>query len=122
MSTTKTIMLVDDQLDLRTLVRMTLEDPSIRIVEAANGEDAINMARELSPDLLLLDWMMPGRTGLEVAETLRNDPQTCGIPIVMLTSRNQPADIDRANAAGVHAHLTKPFSPLELLQTVGNVL
>lgn len=122
MSQTKIIMLVDDQLDLRTLVRMTLEDPSIRIVEAANGDDAIAMAREFSPDLMLLDWMMPGRTGLEVAETLRNDPKTSAIPIVMLTSRNRRDDVRRAAAAGVQAHLTKPFSPLELLQTVGRVL
>jgi len=122
MGHTKTIMLVDDQLDLRTLVRMTLEDPSIRIVEAANGDDAIDMARKISPDLMLLDWMMPGLTGLEVVETLRADPETSDIPIVMLTSRNRKGDIDRAAAAGVHAHLTKPFSPLELLQTVGRVL
>ena len=119
---TKTIMLVDDQLDLRTLVRMTLEDPSIRIVEAANGEEAIHMARDTHPDLMLLDWMMPGRTGLEVVQTLRQDPNTADIPVIMLTSRNQKEDIDRATAAGVQAHLTKPFSPLELLQTVERVL
>jgi two-component system phosphate regulon response regulator PhoB len=80
------------------------------------------MAREAIPDLMLLDWMMPGRTGLEVAEALRDDPKTSDIPIVMLTSRNQKGDIDRAAAAGVHAHLTKPFSPLELLQTVSRAL
>lgn len=122
MGQTKTIMLVDDQLDLRTLVRMTLEDPSIHIVEASSGDEAIDMAREIFPDLMLLDWMMPGRTGLEVAEILRDDPKTSGIPIVMLTSRNRQEDIDRAAAAGVHAHLTKPFSPQELLQTVGRIL
>ena len=118
----KTILLVDDQLDLRTLVRMTLEDPALRIVEAANGQEAIDRARSLVPDLILLDWMMPGLDGLEVVETLRAEDATRTIPVVMLTSRNQKSDVDRALAAGVNTHLTKPFSPLELLQAVEQVL
>ena len=121
--TLKTIMLVDDQLDLRTLVRMTLEDPALRIVEADNGDDAVALARREHPDLVLLDWMMPGgRNGLEVLAALREDPETAAIPVIMLTSRAEAEDFDLTSAAGALAHLTKPFSPLELLQTVERVL
>lgn len=119
----KTIMLVDDQLDLRTLVRMTLEDPSLRIVEADNGDDAVRLASRELPDLVLLDWMMPGnRNGLQVLEELRQNPETADIPVIMLTSRDEAEDFDLTSAAGAMAHLTKPFSPLELLQTVERVL
>ncbi len=122
MTECKTIMLVDDQLDLRTLVRMTLEDPSIRIVEAADGDEAIRLAMRERPDLVLLDWMMPRCSGLQVTTALRNDPSTAKIPIIMLTSRNQQSDFVCADEAGVTAMLTKPFSPLELLQTVERIL
>ena len=119
----KTIMLVDDQLDLRTLVRMTLEDPTLRIVEADNGDDAVDLARRELPDLVLLDWMMPGgRNGIQVLEALRQEPTTATIPVIMLTSRDEAEDFDLTSAAGAMAHLTKPFSPLELLQTVERVL
>lgn len=123
MTETKTIMLVDDQMDLRTLVHMTLEDPALRIIEARNGEEALEMARREAPDLMLLDWMMPGgRDGLEVMERLREDPRTADIPVIMLTSRDLDSDIAQSVSAGVCAHLTKPFSPLQLLQTVERVL
>lgn len=122
MKNLKTIMLVDDQMDLRTLVRMTLEDPSVRIVEADNGDDAVALAHRELPDLVLLDWMMPGRSGLEVLKALRNDPETSKIPVIMLTSRDEQEAFDLTSSAGAMAHLTKPFSPLELLQTVERVL
>lgn len=122
MAETKTIMLVDDQMDLRTLVRMTLEDPALRIIEAKDGDEALEMARLEVPDLMLLDWMMPGLDGLEVMAGLQQDPRTAHIPVIMLTSRNQDADIALSVSAGVCCHLTKPFSPLQLLQTVERVL
>lgn len=121
-SDTKTIMLVDDQMDLRTLVRMTLEDPALRIIEAKDGDEALELARREVPDLMLLDWMMPGLDGLEVMAGLQRDPRTAEIPVIMLTSRNQDADIALSVSAGVCCHLTKPFSPLQLLQTVERVL
>lgn len=122
MSKLKKILLVDDELDMRSIVRIILEDPSISIHEATNGYDALDTARQIAPDLILLDWMMPGITGVEVAAALRNEPTTAGIPIIMLTSRCQREDLEEAYDNGVSAYLAKPFSPIELLQTVEGAL
>ena len=103
MKNLKTIMLVDDQMDLRTLVRMTLEDPSVRIVETDNGDDAVALAHREMPDLVLLDWMMPGRNGLEVLKALRADPETQSIPVIMLTSRDEQEAFDLTSSAGAMA-------------------
>lgn len=118
----KTILLVDDQKDLRTLVRMTLEDPSLEILEAVDGDIAIEIAQREIPDLILLDWMMPGLDGLEVMASLRQNPSTANIPVIMLTSRNRDADIAESVSSGACCHLTKPFSPLQLLQTIERIL
>jgi len=118
MDTFKTILLVEDDNDLREVVRITLERPTIHILEAPDGPSALKLARETIPDLILLDWMMPGMEGLEVVEVLRRDPDTAGIPIIMVTARDQAADVRRGLEAGVAAYLVKPFSPLELVQCV----
>lgn len=114
----KTILLVEDDHDLREVVRITLERPSIHILEAPDGASAVQLARQTIPDLILLDWMMPGMEGLEVVEVLRQDPDTAGIPIIMVTARDQASDVRRGLEAGVAAYLVKPFSPLELVQVV----
>jgi signal transduction histidine kinase len=113
-----TILLADDETHLRTLVRTTLEDPSYRIVEASTGTAALELARRERPDLVVLDLMMPGLTGLEVLQRLRVDPDTARVPVVMLTATGQEKDRTRALQLGADAYLVKPFSPLELLQTV----
>ncbi len=118
----KTILLVDDQLDLRTLVRLTLEDPGLEILEAVDGAAAVEIAQKETPDLILLDWMMPGLDGLEVMASLRQDSRTADIPVVMLTSRNRDADIAESVSHGACCHLNKPFSPLQLLQTIERIL
>ena len=87
-----------------------------------NGLEAIELARRCAPDLILLDWMMPGLSGLEVVEILRHDPETAGIPIIMLSSCDQAESIKQILALGVIAYLAKPFSPVELLQTVESAL
>jgi two-component system, OmpR family, phosphate regulon response regulator PhoB len=118
----KTILLADDEAYLRMLVRTTLRDPAYRMVEAADGPAALALARQERPDMVVLDWMMPGLSGIEVATALRQDPTTASIPIIMLTAKGQAADQARGQAAGVDAYLIKPFSPLELLETVQAVL
>ncbi len=118
----KTILLADDEPNLRLLVSTTLSDPAYRIIEVTDGESALATARKEHPDLIVLDWMMPGMTGVEVAARLKDDPLTAGIPVIMLTARGQKADVDEGNALDVHAYLIKPFSPLELLQRVDEVL
>ncbi len=122
MSKGRTIMLVDDELDIRTILRIMLEDSATRILEVGNGYDALTLAKKTRPDLILLDWMMPGLNGLEVVEALRRDPATADIPIIMLSSRDQADEIRELLALGVIAYLAKPFSPLELLQTVERAL
>lgn len=116
------ILLADDEENLRMLVRTTLEDPEYEILEAGDGPSALEMARKQRPDLLVLDWMMPGMSGVEVARALREDPATQGIPILMLTAKGQDADRRQAEAVGVEAYLVKPFSPLDILERIQQLL
>jgi two-component system alkaline phosphatase synthesis response regulator PhoP len=118
----KTILLADDEVPLRLLVRTTLADPHCRILEAADGSAALHLARQESPDLLILDWTMPGLSGIEVAQALRQDPATAHIPIIMLTAQGGVRDKAQGGALGIYAYLVKPFSPLELLGKVQEVL
>jgi len=117
----KTIVIADDEPSLRMLTRITLDDPEYRILEAEDGSTALALARSEKPDLLVLDWMMPGLTGIEVAHSLRQDTQTATIPIIMLTAKGQDTDKAQGRAAGVNAYLVKPFSPLELLQKIQEI-
>lgn len=117
----KTILLADDEANLRMLARITLDDPAYRILEAEDGLAALALARNERPDLLVLDWMMPGLSGIEVARLLRQDANTADIPVIMLTAKGQEADRALGRDIGVHAHLVKPFSPLELLQKIQEV-
>jgi CheY-like chemotaxis protein len=114
----KTLLLADDEANLRMLARITLDDPDYRILEAADGKAALTLARTEHPDLLVLDWMMPGLTGIEVAHLLRQDPNTSDIPIIMLTAKGQEVDKEQGQGYGTYAYLAKPFSPLELLEKV----
>lgn len=113
-----TILIADDEPALRSLVRATLDTGRLRILEAEDGDMTLEVARVELPDLLLLDWSMPGRTGLEVARELRADPATAGIPIVMLTARTQPFDQETASEIGIERYMTKPFSPRALLDLI----
>jgi two-component system phosphate regulon response regulator PhoB len=116
--TMKTLLLADDEANLRLLARITLDDPDYRILEAADGATALALARTEHPDLLVLDWMMPGLTGVEVARLLRQDPDTSDIPIIILTAKGQVTDKEQGQNWGAYAYLVKPFSPLELLEKV----
>jgi two-component system phosphate regulon response regulator PhoB len=118
----KTILLADDEANLRTLVRTTLDDPAYRILEATDGIAALQLARQEHPDLIVLDWMMPGLSGIEAAKALRQDPATAHIPIIMLTARGQESDKKQERVLRLYAYLVKPFSPLELLERVHEVL
>jgi len=118
----KTVLLADDEVNLRTLVRTTLDDPAYRILEAADGVAALELACKEIPDLVVLDWMMPGMSGVEVASALRQDPATAHIPIIMLTARGQEKDKEQERVLHLAAYLVKPFSPLELLEKVQKIL
>jgi len=114
----KTILLADDEAHLRTLVRTTLDQPGYRILESEDGATALALARSERPDVVVLDWMMPNMTGIEVMTALRRDAATANLPIILLTAKGQRADVTQAFASGATAYLAKPFSPLELLAKV----
>lgn len=118
----KKILIADDEPALRSLVRVTLDTGRFEIIEAADGVEALRLARRHLPDLMFLDWAMPGFSGVEVCRQLRADPATRHLTVVMLTARAQ--DFDRAAAleVGVDAYVTKPFSPLRLLDAVRDKL
>lgn len=115
------LLIADDEDGIRSLVRMTLESDAYEIIEAADGTEALELARKHHPDLLLLDVMMPGVTGLEVCRMLKSDPGTAGITIVMLTARAQDSDREAGQAAGAESYFTKPFSPVALLRKVDEI-
>ena len=118
----KTILIADDHDHLRLLVAKTLGGPDYRIIEARDGDEAYSLALTESPDVLILDWMMPGKTGIQVVEALRKDADFRDVPVIMLTARAQNADRNRAVTLGVHSYLVKPFSPIELMETVEKIL
>ncbi len=118
----KTILVADDEASIRILIRTTLESPECRLLEAATGAAALSMAGRLHPDLIILDWMMPGISGLDVLRALRADPRTAAIPVIMVTAMGQEQHRAAGLALGAQAYLVKPFSPLELLQLTQQVL
>jgi DNA-binding response OmpR family regulator len=116
------ILIAEDDESLRALIRLTIEVGDLEIREVADGEAALEDAQRSRPDLVLLDWSMPGRSGLEVCRELRANADTSGATIVMITARAQEADRRAGLEAGADRYLTKPFSPLELLDTLRDVL
>ena len=117
-----TILVVDDEPSIVELVRFTLEDADVRVVEASDGAEALILARRVKPDLVLLDVQMPRLDGLEVCRQLRREPAFARTPIIMLTASGQQADRSRGLGAGADEYLTKPFSPLALLALVEALL
>jgi DNA-binding response OmpR family regulator len=112
------LLIADDEASIRGLVRVTLEGSEFEILEAADGEEALQVARTELPKLILLDVMMPRLDGLEVCRRLRDNPATKGIVVVLLTAMAQDGDRERGLAAGADDYFTKPFSPLALLRKV----
>lgn len=113
-----TLLIADDEPHIVSLVRATLEDDQIRVVEASDGEVALELAGATRPDVILLDVHMPRLGGLEVCRRLRRDPRFQQTKIIMLTAAVQAADEARGREAGADHYLTKPFSPIRLLSLV----
>ena len=112
----KKILIVDDQLEVRELVEVTLRIGDYEILLA--------LARSQKPDLILLDVMMPGSDmdGIEVCRQLKGNPETARIQVVMLTAKSQETDVNAAKEAGADEYFSKPFSPLELMRKVEEIL
>jgi two-component system phosphate regulon response regulator PhoB len=119
---TPLIMVVEDEAALVTLLRYNLEREGFRVAAACDGEEALLLAREQKPDLVLLDWMLPLLSGIEVCRQLRRMPESRGVPIIMLTARGEEGDKLRGLDSGADDYVTKPFSPTELIARVRAVL
>jgi CheY-like chemotaxis protein len=116
------VLICDNEEPLRALVRAALAPRGYELLEARDGDESLVRAREAKPDLIVLDMMMPGRTGLDVLRELRADPELSATPVVMLTARAQLTDEQAAADAGADRFLPKPFSPLELDALIASLL
>lgn len=114
----KTILVVDDEANIRELCRLYLEQEGFAVAEAADGLEAVAKARQLRPDCMVLDLMLPGKSGMEVCRELQPD----GVPIIMLTAKGDELDKILGLEMGAEDYVTKPFSPRELVARVKVVL
>ncbi len=119
---TPTILVVEDEPAIRELLEVNLVDAGYAVRGAPDAESAHAALRESLPDLMLLDWMLPGQSGLALAKQLRSDPRTRELPIIMVTARTDEADKVAGLEAWVDDYVTKPFSPRELKARIKAVL
>jgi CheY-like chemotaxis protein len=111
-------LVVDDSEVIRDLITLNLQLDGLEVTQADGGLAALAIVKELRPDVITLDVMMPGMSGFETVERLRADTETAEIPIVLVTGRSQAADVARGERLGVEAYLSKPFEPSELVSVV----
>ena len=116
------VLVVEDEAPIATLLKYNLERDGYRVVDARDGEEALILASEHKPDLVILDWMLPLLSGIEVCRRLRRQNTGAALPIIMLTARGEEADKVRGLNAGADDYVTKPFSPSELMARVRAVL
>ena len=123
----KTVLVVDDDADIRELITWKLGQAGYATLVAADGEEGLAAATAgdsegRAPDLILVDWMMPKMSGIEVCRALRDNPATARIPLILLTANAQEADVELGFAVGVDDYIAKPFSPREMLGRIQAVL
>jgi CheY-like chemotaxis protein len=116
------ILVVDDEDYLRRLVRFVLERAGYEVVLAASAEEGLKILREIHPDAVTVDLMMPGQSGLDLLEEKQADPSIRDVPSLVLTAVGIKADLERANSLGATATLNKPFSRTQLVDAIRNVL
>jgi two-component system phosphate regulon response regulator PhoB len=116
------ILFVEDDPALVELVRFHLAREGYQVLQTADGDEALLLAQETPPDLVLLDWMIEGTSGIEVCRQLRRLPETRPVPIIMMTARGEETDRVRGLETGADDYVTKPFSPRELLARIAAVL
>lgn len=116
------VLVVDDEPDVLLLCRLNLQQRGHELLEAADGSTALEIARDLHPDVIVLDLMLPGISGYDVLEALQRDPETTNIPVLVLTAKSLRADRERSHGLGASAFLTKPFLPNELCEMVDSLV
>jgi CheY-like chemotaxis protein len=117
----KSVLLADDSITIRKVVAMLFHTEDFALTSVDNGIDALKLAREKMPDLVLLDCVMPGKNGYEVCEALKNDPATAGLKVILLAGTFEPFDPNRAQAVRADAHLVKPFDSTTFLNQVKTI-
>ena len=120
--TAKTVLIVDDEAPIREMIAVALEMADYRVLEADNAQDAHAMVVDHQPDLLLLDWMMPGTSGIELARRLKREETTAEMPIIMLTAKGEEDNKIQGLEAGADDYITKPFDSEVLLCKLRAVL
>jgi len=121
-SVVTSVLVIDDEAPIRLLCRVNLEAEGMEVVEAGDGQTGLERAREERPDVILLDVMMPGRNGWEVAQELLEDGGTSAIPIIFLTARAEMRDRAKGLDLGGVEYVTKPFNPVELAPLVEDLV
>ena len=116
------ILVCEDEPNILTSISFVIKKEEFELLTAEDGEEALKVAREKKPDLILLDVMMPKMTGLEVCRILKNDEATRDIYIVMLTAKGQEADEKEGIKAGANEYIKKPFSPRQLTEKIHEIL
>src|SRR3954452_8050352 len=116
------ILIVEDEAPLVMMLRYNLEREGFAVDEAANGEEALLRIAERRPDAVLLDWMLPHVSGLEVCRQIRRSPETRSLPVIMLTARSEEGDRVRGLDSGADDYVVKPFSPSELVARLRAVM
>ena len=118
----KTVLIVEDQIEMRAINAMYLHHHGYRVLAADNGVDGVRAAREEMPDIILMDISIPGLDGIRATEQLKRDPDTGGIPVLIITAHPYGSVGKRAVDAGCDGYLTKPCDPRRILQEVRNRL
>ena len=118
----KTILVADDESHILSVVSLKLRNAGFRVLTAADGQEALDLALHERPDLLITDYHMPQLSGLELCRRLRQDPATCSMPAIMLTARGYHLEPSDTELSGIRKMMSKPFSPRHLLATVNEVL
>ena len=122
MAAGKLILVVEDEAAIATMLRYNLEKQGFRVDEASDGQEAITRIAEARPDLVLLDWMLPVMSGIEVCRQIRRQPETSDLPVIMLTARTEDQDAVRALNIGADDYITKPFVIEALLARIRALL
>ncbi len=116
------VMLIEDERNIIEAISFILSRDGWEVKTHSNGHDALDAIRERMPDVIILDVMLPGRSGFDILQDIRKDTEISGIPVLMLTARGQKKDREMAERAGADQYMTKPFSNAEILESVRSLV
>ena len=116
------VLIVEDEVAIVTMLRYNLEKEGLKVFSTGDGDEAVSMVKTHRPDVIVLDWMLPGMSGVDICATLRKQEETKAVPIIMLSARGEESDRIRGLDAGADDYMVKPFSPSELIARIKAVL